>query len=55
MQATAVSIPGLLVFTPQRHIDQRGFFTRTFDAQVARRTGIDPTAFVQDGVSRSVN
>jgi dTDP-4-dehydrorhamnose 3,5-epimerase len=53
MQATAVSIPGLVVFTPQPHIDHRGFFTRTFDAQVARRTGIDPTAFVQDSVSRS--
>ena len=53
MEATTVSIPGLIVFTPQPHIDRRGFFSRTFDAQVARSAGIDPTAFVQDSVSRS--
>jgi dTDP-4-dehydrorhamnose 3,5-epimerase len=54
MEASTVSIPGLIVFTPQPHIDRRGFFSRTFDAQVARSAaGIDPTAFVQDSVSRS--
>jgi dTDP-4-dehydrorhamnose 3,5-epimerase len=37
MKATTVSIPGLIVFTPQPHADRRGFFSRTFDAQVARR------------------
>ena len=53
MEATTVSIPGLILFTPRRHIDHRGFFSRTFDARVARRAGIDPTAFVQDSMSRS--
>ena len=53
MEATTVSIPGLIVFTPQPHVDRRGFFSRTFDAEVARRTGIDPAAFVQDSMSRS--
>jgi dTDP-4-dehydrorhamnose 3,5-epimerase len=53
MEATEASIPGLIIFTPQPHIDRRGFFSRTFDAEVARRAGIDPTAFVQDSVSRS--
>jgi dTDP-4-dehydrorhamnose 3,5-epimerase len=53
MEATTVSIPGVIVFTPQPHVDRRGFFSRTFDSQVARRAGIDPTAFVQDSVSRS--
>jgi dTDP-4-dehydrorhamnose 3,5-epimerase len=53
MEATAASIPGLILFTPQPHIDRRGFFSRTFDAQVARRAGIDPAAFVQDSMSRS--
>jgi dTDP-4-dehydrorhamnose 3,5-epimerase len=53
MEATTVSIPGLILFTPRPHVDHRGFFSRTFDAQVARRTGIDPTAFVQDSMSRS--
>ena len=42
MEATTVSIPGVIVFTPQPHIDRRGFFSRTFDAQVARSAGIDP-------------
>jgi dTDP-4-dehydrorhamnose 3,5-epimerase len=53
MQATTVAIPGLIVFTPQPHRDPRGFFSRTFDAEVARSVGIDPTAFVQDSMSRS--
>ena len=53
MEATTVSIPGLIVFTPQPHIDRRGFFSRTFDAQVASSAGIDPSAFVQDSMSRS--
>jgi dTDP-4-dehydrorhamnose 3,5-epimerase len=53
MEATTVSIPGLIVLTPRPHIDRRGFFSRTFDAKVARRAGIDPAAFVQDSMSRS--
>jgi dTDP-4-dehydrorhamnose 3,5-epimerase len=53
MEATTVSIPGLILFTPRPQIDHRGFFSRTFDAQVALRAGIDPTAFVQDSMSRS--
>ena len=53
MEATTVSIPGLIVFTPRPHIDRRGFFSRTFDAQIARRTGIDPAGLVQDSMSRS--
>jgi dTDP-4-dehydrorhamnose 3,5-epimerase len=44
---------GALLFRPSPHIDERGFFSRTFDAAVARGAGIDPTAFVQDSVSRS--
>ena len=53
MEATTVSIPGLILFTPHPHVDHRGFFSRTFDAEVGRRTGINPAAFVQDSVSRS--
>jgi dTDP-4-dehydrorhamnose 3,5-epimerase len=53
MEATTVSIPGVIVFKPQPHVDRRGFFSRTFDAQVARQAGIDPTAFIQDSISRS--
>jgi dTDP-4-dehydrorhamnose 3,5-epimerase len=34
-------------------VDERGFFSRTFDAAVMRAAGIDPAAFVQDSISRS--
>jgi dTDP-4-dehydrorhamnose 3,5-epimerase len=44
---------GALLFRPSPHSDERGFFSRTFDAAATRRAGIDPTAFVQDSVSRS--
>jgi dTDP-4-dehydrorhamnose 3,5-epimerase len=54
MEVTTVEIPGLLVFTPRPHVDQRGFFSRTFDAEIARQGGLDPCAFVQDSMSRSV-
>jgi dTDP-4-dehydrorhamnose 3,5-epimerase-like enzyme len=37
MEATTVSIPGLIVFTPQPHIDRRGVFSRTFEARLERR------------------
>ena len=53
MEASAAAIPGLVVFSPTPHQDQRGFFSRTFDAEVAQRAGVDPTAFVQDSMSRS--
>jgi dTDP-4-dehydrorhamnose 3,5-epimerase len=53
MDATTVAIPGVIVFTPQPHHDQRGFFSRTFDATVARDAGIDPASFLQDSISRS--
>jgi len=53
MKVTRTHIPGLLVFAPQPHRDQRGFFSRTFDAGVASEVGIDPHGFVQDSMSRS--
>jgi dTDP-4-dehydrorhamnose 3,5-epimerase len=46
-------IAGALLFTPSPHCDERGFFCRTFDADVMREAGVDPTSFVQDSVSRS--
>jgi dTDP-4-dehydrorhamnose 3,5-epimerase len=49
----AARIDGALVFRPSPHTDERGFFSRTFDAAVARAAGIDPCAFVQDSISRS--
>jgi dTDP-4-dehydrorhamnose 3,5-epimerase len=46
-------IVGAWQFTPTPHVDERGFFLRTFDADDMRQAGIDPAAFVQDSVSRS--
>jgi dTDP-4-dehydrorhamnose 3,5-epimerase len=46
-------IVGALRFRPEPHADDRGFFSRTFDAEVVRSVGIDPNGFVQDSVSRS--
>jgi dTDP-4-dehydrorhamnose 3,5-epimerase len=42
-----------MLFEPSPHVDERGFFCRTFDADVMRAAGIDPAAFVQDSLSRS--
>ncbi|WP_026066188.1 dTDP-4-dehydrorhamnose 3,5-epimerase family protein [Actinoalloteichus spitiensis] len=46
-------LPGVLLFLPTPHHDDRGLFTRTFDAAVAAEHGIDATAFRQDSQSRS--
>ncbi|HTW09105.1 MAG TPA: dTDP-4-dehydrorhamnose 3,5-epimerase [Acidimicrobiales bacterium] len=46
-------VSGALLFTPTPHVDERGFFCRTFDAEVVRLAGLDPTSFVQDSLSRS--
>jgi dTDP-4-dehydrorhamnose 3,5-epimerase len=50
---TVPRIAGALLFTPAPHVDERGFFCRTFDAEVMRDAGIDPAGFAQDSVSRS--
>ncbi|MFE9176266.1 dTDP-4-dehydrorhamnose 3,5-epimerase family protein [Streptomyces sp. NPDC007126] len=47
-------IAGAYLFEPTPHADERGFFCRTFDADVVRSVGLDPAAFAQDSVSRSV-
>lgn len=53
MQVEKTDIEGVLVFVPQPFRDDRGFFSRTFDATAARAAGLDPDAFVQDSQSRS--
>ncbi|MBN6040462.1 dTDP-4-dehydrorhamnose 3,5-epimerase family protein [Amycolatopsis sp. 195334CR] len=47
------AIAGAYLFEPTPHLDERGFFCRTFDADVVRSAGIDPDGFVQDSVSRT--
>lgn len=46
-------IVGAFLFEPTPYVDDRGFFSRTFDAAAARSVCIDPDAFVQDSISRS--
>jgi len=53
MEHARTSIPGLLTFTPTPIRDERGFFCRTYDVDVARAAGLDPESFVQDSLSRS--
>jgi dTDP-4-dehydrorhamnose 3,5-epimerase len=53
MDYAITAISGLIRFTATVHRDTRGFFSRTFDADVAREAGIDPDLFVQDSLSRS--
>jgi dTDP-4-dehydrorhamnose 3,5-epimerase len=47
-------IAGALLFRPTPHVDERGFFCRTFDGDVLRTAGIEPARFVQHSLSRSV-
>jgi dTDP-4-dehydrorhamnose 3,5-epimerase len=54
VQVRETPIPGVLLFEPTPHRDERGFFSRTFDADAAREAGVDPTAFLQDSQSRTV-
>lgn len=54
MEVGSTSIPGVLLFTPTPFRDERGMFSRTFDADVVRRAGIDPNGFAQDSMSRSI-
>ena len=54
MNVTQVArIAGALLFRPTPHVDERGFFSRTFDADIMRAAGIDSAAFAQDSLSRS--
>jgi dTDP-4-dehydrorhamnose 3,5-epimerase len=54
MRAVAVpAIAGAFVFEPTPHVDERGFFSRTFDRVVVGSVGLDPDGFVQDSQSRS--
>jgi dTDP-4-dehydrorhamnose 3,5-epimerase len=48
-----LQIEGALLFRPGLHVDERGFFCRTFDADVMRAAGLDPAAFIQHSLSRS--
>lgn len=53
MKVEKTGIVGVVLFTPTPHVDERGFFSRTFDVEAWQQLGVDPTAFVQDSQSRS--
>ncbi|GAA2867115.1 dTDP-4-dehydrorhamnose 3,5-epimerase [Streptosporangium fragile] len=53
MRVERTEIDGVLLFVPTQHRDDRGLFTRTFDAALAAAHGLEPAAFVQDSQSRS--
>ena len=53
MEVRTTSIEGVMVFVPTPHHDDRGLFTRTFDASIAVGHGVDAATFVQDSQSRS--
>lgn len=54
MKVTSVpGITGAFLFEPTLHVDERGFFSRTFGRDTVRSAGIDPDGFVQDSISRS--
>jgi dTDP-4-dehydrorhamnose 3,5-epimerase len=53
VKAAPGALHGTVVFEPVPVRDERGFFTRTFDARVAAEHGLDPASLVQDSQSRS--
>jgi dTDP-4-dehydrorhamnose 3,5-epimerase len=53
MEAISGLIEGTIIFQPTPVYDERGFFTRTFDVEVASAAGCDPAHLVQDSQSRS--
>lgn len=53
MKFIETGIDGLIVFEPTPARDERGYFTRTFDVQIAADAGIDPAMFKQENQSRS--
>jgi dTDP-4-dehydrorhamnose 3,5-epimerase len=52
MKVETTSLPGVLVFTPQRFKDERGYFFETWQQQRYAEHGINQL-FVQDNYSRS--
>ncbi|WP_410219311.1 dTDP-4-dehydrorhamnose 3,5-epimerase [Paracoccus sp. (in: a-proteobacteria)] len=53
MQIETTSLPGVLVLTPKRHGDTRGFFSESWNLRTLRAAGVDLPEFVQDNHSFS--
>ncbi|WP_373356139.1 dTDP-4-dehydrorhamnose 3,5-epimerase [Pseudoroseicyclus sp. CXY001] len=52
MQIDKTPLDGVIVLTPKRHGDARGYFVETYSRKVAGEAGL-PMEFVQDNLSRS--
>ena len=53
MEVRETGISGVVTFTPRPHRDDRGVFTRTFDAAIGARHGVVFGEHAQDSQSRS--
>ncbi len=53
MKIEQLFIPDVLLITPQRHGDERGWFSETFRQSVLDEAGFTGGAFVQDNHARS--
>lgn len=54
MQIDPTPLPGVLVLTPARHGDDRGFFSESWNRRTLREAGLDLPDFVQDNHSMSM-
>ncbi len=53
MLVETTDLPGVLILTPKRHGDQRGFFSESWNRKTLRAAGVDLPEFVQDNHSMS--
>lgn len=53
MQIEPTDIPEVLIMTPARHGDDRGFFSESWNRKTLRAAGVDLPEFVQDNHSLS--
>ena len=53
LQIEATALPGVLILTPRRFIDDRGFFSESWNQRALVERGCDLPAFVQDNHSLS--
>ena len=53
MQIETTSLPGVLLLTPRRHGDQRGYFSESWNRKTLEAAGVHLPEFVQDNHSMS--
>jgi dTDP-4-dehydrorhamnose 3,5-epimerase len=53
MQIEKTALPGVVIITPARHSDTRGFFSESWNRKTLQQAGLDLPPFVQDNHSMS--